>query len=85
MKLVGGCARPRTRRMIAEEAADAALAVAAAPSIRGTARNNCIFCFDESSMFGLVDIAWINMQLKNIEDATPQLRAETIMYLGSPK
>jgi len=71
--------RTRTRRRIAEEAADAALAVAAALSIRGTARNNCIFCFDESSMFGLVDIAWINMQLKNInmqlkniEDATTE-------------
>ena len=34
------CARPRTRRRISEEAADAALA--AAPSIRATARNNCI-------------------------------------------
>ena len=50
-----------------------------------TARLNpriCICDCDESSMFGRVDIAWFNMQLKNIEDATPQLRAETIMYLG---
>mmetsp|Transcript_19063 Transcript_19063/g.32473 ORF Transcript_19063/g.32473 Transcript_19063/m.32473 type:complete len:171 (+) Transcript_19063:408-920(+) len=50
-----------------------------------TARLNpriCICDCDERSMFGRVDIAWFNMQLKNIEDATPQLRAETIMYLG---
>mmetsp|Transcript_8254 Transcript_8254/g.12485 ORF Transcript_8254/g.12485 Transcript_8254/m.12485 type:complete len:205 (-) Transcript_8254:614-1228(-) len=74
--------RPRTCRRTAEEAADAAHAVAAAPSIRATASNNRILCVDESSMVSVVDIAWINMQLKNIEDATPQLRAETIMYLG---